>query len=52
MIDDLRFMISRRTAPARNFGGGVSPRRFPFNTHWNDAAISRPFKSSIINHQS
>jgi hypothetical protein len=52
MIEDLRFMISRRTTPARNFTGEGSPRGSQFNAPWNTTAISRPFKSSIINHQS
>jgi hypothetical protein len=52
MIDDLRFMISRRTESARNIDGGVSPRRFQFNAQGNGAAISPSFKSAILHHQS
>jgi hypothetical protein len=52
MIDDLQFMISRRTASARNIGGGVSPRHFQFNTQANGTAIRPAFKSSIIHHPS
>jgi hypothetical protein len=52
MIDDLRLMISRRTAPALNFGGGDSPRRYQFNPQGNATLISRPFKPSLITHRS
>jgi len=52
MIEDLLFMISRRTTPARNFTGEDSPRGFQLNTPWNATAIRRPFQSSIINRQS
>jgi hypothetical protein len=52
MIDDLQFMISRRTESARNFDGGVSPRRFQFNMPWHGTAIRPAFKSSILNHHS
>jgi hypothetical protein len=52
MMDDLRFTISSRIESARNFDGGVSPRRFQVNAQGNGAAISPSIKSAISHHQS